>query len=235
MYKPLKDEPNKSQDFKKDQEYATSNLKRETFVDNLLTEFVGDEKIKEKDRLCNQLKYKTHQLDVAIKQLKSDKKKAARNIKAINKDKIKCKIRKKYKINKIDTKEKKEFKNFIQMNELWNGYVTKVLGVDKPEYLSAESVLERLSKMDYHGALIEVTRSKTKGIIGLRGIVIQDTKNMFVLVTENDTVKMIPKYDNLFQIEVLGVKFTIVGTNICMKPELRSTKPSKPKTLTDIF
>lgn len=235
MYEPLNEEPAKSKDAKEREEFATSTLQRETFIENLLTDFMGPQSSKEKDKLCNQLKYKTHQLEVAIKQLKSNRKKSESASKAKSKSKLKCKMRKKYRINRIDTKEKKEFKSFLPMHELWLSYVTKVLSVDKPQFLSEETVLERLRQIDYHGAMIEVVRSKTKGIIGLKGIVIQETKNVFIVVTEGDCLKVIPKEDNLFQIEVLGVKFTLVGSNFCMKPELRCTKCGKAKVTTNLF
>lgn len=47
----------------------------------------------------------------------------------------------------------------------------------------------RLVSADFHGAWVEVARSGCYGRVGVRGIVVRDTKFTFVLVTERDEVK----------------------------------------------
>lgn len=47
----------------------------------------------------------------------------------------------------------------------------------------------RLLRADYHGAYITVTRSKCPSLIGISGIVIQETRNVFKIITRNDRLK----------------------------------------------
>lgn len=47
----------------------------------------------------------------------------------------------------------------------------------------------KLVSADYHGAEVEVVRSRSSGRVGLKGIVVRDTKFTFVIVTAKDEVK----------------------------------------------
>lgn len=47
----------------------------------------------------------------------------------------------------------------------------------------------KLVSADFHGAEIEVVKSRCSGRVGLKGIVVRDTKFTFVLVTKGDEVK----------------------------------------------
>lgn len=47
----------------------------------------------------------------------------------------------------------------------------------------------KLVSADFHGAEIEVARSRCSSRVGMRGIVVRDTKFTFVVVTEGDEVK----------------------------------------------
>ncbi len=52
---------------------------------------------------------------------------------------------------------------------------------------------------------------------------------------KNNVLKTVPKLDNLFELEINGIKFTLIGSNMCVKQELRTTKYIKPKNETDII
>lgn len=47
----------------------------------------------------------------------------------------------------------------------------------------------RLLKADLHGAVLTVIRSKCSGFVGVRGILLQETENMFNIVTATDQLK----------------------------------------------
>lgn len=80
-----------------------------------------------------------------------------------------------------------------------------------------------------------VVSSKSRYLIGLSGIVIQEKKNVFFIVTKENKIKILPKMGNLFEFELFGsIKMTLVGSNMCFKPELRSTKHAKIKTRSNI-
>lgn len=49
---------------------------------------------------------------------------------------------------------------------------------------------------DYNGALLRVTKSKNKTLIGLQGIVIWDSQKFFIMIVKGniiDEIKCIPK------------------------------------------
>jgi RNase P/RNase MRP subunit p29 len=54
-------------------------------------------------------------------------------------------------------------------------------------------VLTRLTKADFHGAIVRVAQSKCPSLLGLEGIVLQETENTFVIVTPSNTFKSKPK------------------------------------------
>ena len=59
-----------------------------------------------------------------------------------------------------------------------------------------------LVSADYHGALLEVVRSRCVSRIGLKGIVVKDTKFTFEIVTKHDVVKRVPKEHTVFRFEI---------------------------------
>lgn len=77
-------------------------------------------------------------------------------------------------------------------------YMQEVLGIEKstnatnngrPLTISGPAHGSKLVSADYHGAEVEVVRSRCAGRVGVKGIVIRDTKFTFVIVTEKDVVK----------------------------------------------
>ena len=59
-----------------------------------------------------------------------------------------------------------------------------------------------LVSADYHGSLLEVVRSRCASRVGLKGIVIKDTKFTFEIVTKKDVLKTVPKEHTVFRFEV---------------------------------
>jgi ribonuclease P protein subunit POP4 len=59
-----------------------------------------------------------------------------------------------------------------------------------------------LASMDFHGAVIEVVRSRCESRVGVKGTVVQDRKFVFVVVTPNDKVKTLPKEHSVFRLEI---------------------------------
>ena len=56
-----------------------------------------------------------------------------------------------------------------------------------------QDVAKRLMNADLHAALLHVTQSRCSSLVGISGIVLQETKNAFVLVTCDNQLKS--KYD----------------------------------------
>ncbi len=64
------------------------------------------------------------------------------------------------------------------------------------------------------GKKITVLCSGDSTKIGLKGIVQDETKNMFYIKTK-EGIKKIPKEDNIFEIEIDGKMTEIKGNDIC--------------------
>ena len=55
--------------------------------------------------------------------------------------------------------------------------------------LSWESISQRLMKADYHGAKVTVVRSKCPSLVGIEGIIVQDTKCTFRILSEDNLIR----------------------------------------------
>ncbi|OJD29872.1 ribonuclease p complex subunit [Diplodia corticola] len=102
-------------------------------------------------------------------------------------------------------KSQQRYEIFEGLHKMWVGYVREVLGLSEgggPGYVSAASAGPKLASADFHGAEVEVVRSRCVGRVGLRGIVVKDRKFVFEVVTRGDVVKTIPKEHTVFRFEI---------------------------------
>lgn len=56
-------------------------------------------------------------------------------------------------------------------------------------YLTAQTTGSKLTSADYHGAEVAVVRSRCTNMIGLRGIVVRDTKFTFQIINQENELK----------------------------------------------
>ncbi|KIW90760.1 uncharacterized protein Z519_08543 [Cladophialophora bantiana CBS 173.52] len=105
-------------------------------------------------------------------------------------------------------KEEVKYDIYKGLHELWKGYILEVLGFVKDgqtvqsslgRVVKAQSHGSLLASADFHGAELEVVRCSDTGKIGIKGIVVRDTKFTFVVVTTRDEVKTLPKKDSVFR------------------------------------
>lgn len=69
-------------------------------------------------------------------------------------------------------------------------------------YVTAQGHGSKIASADFHGALVEVVRSNCVGRVGTKGIVVRDTKFTFVIITEKDDLRTVPKKGCVFRFEV---------------------------------
>ncbi|RMY47210.1 hypothetical protein D0863_15685 [Hortaea werneckii] len=94
---------------------------------------------------------------------------------------------------------------YTPLHRMWCAYIREILGLGrdgKRTFVDANSAGPVLVSADYHGALLEVTRSRCLSRVGTKGIVVKDTKFTFELVTMRDEVKVLPKEHTVFRFEV---------------------------------
>ena len=86
------------------------------------------------------------------------------------------------------------------LHKLWVGYIREILG--KEMYTGGQGAAAKLASADFHGAAVEVVRSGCVSRVGIRGIVVRDSRFVFEVVTEKDVVKTVPKEGTIFRVEV---------------------------------
>lgn len=86
--------------------------------------------------------------------------------------------------------EKFDFEKFHPINELWHSYFDSILS----EVKNIADAL-KLGRIDLHGAYLLVIRSINTSIIGIKGYVLQESKNTFRIL--NNKNKLLSKYFNL--------------------------------------
>lgn len=108
--------------------------------------------------------------------------------------------------------EQRRYAIYEPLHSLWLEYIREILGLNQSaagsgrgrasHHLNPSAAGPQLASADMHGALIQVVRSKCVSRVGLRGIVIQDSKFVFDVITPRNLVKSIPKESTAFRITV---------------------------------
>ena len=182
-------------------------------------------------------KRKPHEIDILRQKLKDkalliDKSySSAKFTKKVKKKKREYKLTQKTRrlkeLNLHDIpKEGQKYEYFKPLNNLWIQYVTSKFS-NQDGIVKKLNADDRLLKMDYHGAFMTVVNSKCKSYIGIKGIVAKETKYVLMLVTQENTLKKIPKKGSIFMFEVQGYRVKINGDAIVGRPGVRISKKFK--------
>ncbi|KAK3067635.1 hypothetical protein LTR53_015383, partial [Teratosphaeriaceae sp. CCFEE 6253] len=101
-------------------------------------------------------------------------------------------------------KEQQKYAIYEPLHRMWCGYMREILGLGdgKRSHVDANGAGPVLVSADYHGALLEVVRSRCSSRVGGKGIVVKDTKFAFEIVTAKDELKIMPKEHTVFRFEV---------------------------------
>lgn len=98
-------------------------------------------------------------------------------------------------LNKLE-KNRGVYSYCLEINSYWLEYMHNKFGMVDFKNLPKDStdsqweiVSQKLMKLDYHGARITVIKSKCPSVVGLEGIIMQDTKNTFRLVSKGDIIR----------------------------------------------
>lgn len=88
-------------------------------------------------------------------------------------------------------KEQQKYDIYVPLHKMWVEYMWEVLGMKEGQksYVTAQSAGSMLASADYHGAELTVVRSRCVGMVGLRGIVVRDTKFTFQVITNKNELK----------------------------------------------
>ncbi|KAI1497869.1 Rof/RNase P-like protein [Biscogniauxia marginata] len=97
-------------------------------------------------------------------------------------------------------REGQKYSVFEPLNRLWLGYIREILGSEL--YSGGQGAAAKLSAADFHGAEVEVSRSSCPSRVGVRGIVVKDSRFTFEVITKKNTIKIVPKERTMFRVEV---------------------------------
>jgi len=78
--------------------------------------------------------------------------------------------------------------------------------------------------IEYIGLPVKVVKSRSKTLLGVKGVIIDESKNTFLVERGDGKVVRIPKAGNIFRFERYGKVFDIDGSLICFRPEERPKK-----------
>ena len=142
------------------------------------------------------------------------------------------------------------------LNELWNGYMLEVLGYTRNGSLTpgwerkevnAQNQGGVLVSCDLHGAWVEVVRSRDQGRVGVKGVVVRETKFQIVVVGERGGWWCVPKRGCVFAVTVRlprregdgeeggrKVVFEIVGRLFEYRPVERANRKFKWRAVDDV-
>ncbi|KAJ2486089.1 RNase P/RNase MRP complex subunit [Coemansia sp. RSA 2050] len=120
---------------------------------------------------------------------------------------------------------------FVPLHRLWTQYIAGVIG-DK----TGEQMLGRLMRADMHGAQLTVARAKCPNYVGVSGIVAQETKNVFRVITKDDKLATVPKAHCVFALELPSpsTRCLVYGSQFAFRPSDRASKKFKPKPTVDL-
>ncbi|XP_054878385.1 ribonuclease P protein subunit p29 [Poeciliopsis prolifica] len=122
---------------------------------------------------------------------------------------------------------------FLPLHQLWRQYVVDLCGGLKPT-VNPQYVQQKLMKADLHGAVITVVRSKCPSYVGTTGILIQEFKHVFKIITKEDQVKVIPKRNSVFSVEMDSFVSHFYGNKMEFRASERSAKKFKVKGTIDL-
>ena len=120
-------------------------------------------------------------------------------------------------ISKIK-KDKISYETLLPMNKIWNEYINNLLNGT----LNEEIIASKLLKADLHGSIIEVINSNNKNNIGIKGILIYESKRTLNILTKENKVKTILKPGSLFEITFNNIEIQILGDNFLYKSAERT-------------
>jgi ribonuclease P protein subunit POP4 len=99
-------------------------------------------------------------------------------------------------------KAEQKYEIYRPLNSMWIGYIQEILGLKEEGGQVSSVEATKLCSADFHGAELEVVRSRCVSRVGVKGIVVKDLKSVFEVVTERDVVKVLPKEHTIFRFTV---------------------------------
>ncbi|KAM4018738.1 ribonuclease P protein subunit p29 isoform 2-T2 [Anomaloglossus baeobatrachus] len=143
-----------------------------------------------------------------------------------------AKERRELKLFKINPEQQK-YHMYLPLHELWKQYIRDLCNGLRPG-TQTQMIQSKILKADLHGAMVTVFKSKCPSYVGLSGIILQESKHIFKIITEEDKLKVVPKRNCVFSVEIDGFITYIYGSKLQMRASERSAKKFKAKGSIDL-
>lgn len=155
--------------------------------------------------------------------------------------------------SKIEPQRYHSLKNCLKLNARLRKSLYKLTGEEKQRL--RYSVLERVHEMwqqycaillekhptsdvfriDLHGCKLNCTASKNPTLVGCEGIVVEETKNTFLIIKSTNRFVTLPKRESIFEFRAGQRLFRIHGCNLLYTPQTRAkVKVKQMKCWSDI-
>jgi len=119
--------------------------------------------------------------------------------------------------------------------QLWLEYAQSMIPVQQLDRLrqqEREAVLDRLLRLDWHGASITVHQSAAPERVGVHGIVIQETEQTFKIVSPDSRLRVLPKLSTVFTVDLSDDWVLVLcGDALRVRSAERSVRKPKRKAL----
>ena len=116
------------------------------------------------------------------------------------------------------------------MAELWRNYANELMkdaGVDIRK--------KKLLKADFHGSIFLVSQCIQPSMVGVTGIVLQETESAFLLITKANRLKAIPKDGTVFSVALSSSDvMTLYGSHFTGRSSERTSKKFKWKSTIEL-
>ncbi|XP_036440391.1 ribonuclease P protein subunit p29 [Colossoma macropomum] len=129
--------------------------------------------------------------------------------------------------------EHQKYELFLPLHELWKQYIVDLCNGLKPGS-NPQMIQQKLLKADFHGAVLTVVRSKCPSYVGTTGILVQELKHVFKIITKEDRLKTIPKRNSVFSVEIGDFITHIYGSRFELRSSERSAKKFKVRGTIDL-
>jgi ribonuclease P protein subunit POP4 len=130
-------------------------------------------------------------------------------------------------------KDQQKYAIYEPLHKMWCAYMREILGLTdgKRVHVEAQDAGPFLVSADYHGAMMEIVRSRCTSRVGVTGIVVKDTRFTFEIVTKENVVKTCPKEHTVFRLKLpledegkRPLEFEIMGSMFEQRPQDRANK-----------
>ncbi|XP_038050386.1 ribonuclease P protein subunit p29-like [Patiria miniata] len=130
-------------------------------------------------------------------------------------------------------KELQKYEMYEPLHQLWLDYMRDSLQLKNPT-VTAENLHIKLLRCDLHGSIMTVTKSKCPSYIGQCGIVVQESRNAFKMITKADVMKTIPKASTIFTMSIDNLVVNIYGNHLRFRAGDRANRKFKVKPTIDL-